>query len=221
MRNDNPPAARIAMDLATVIFDGTLGEDQEVPSQTELMKAYGVAMGTAAAALARVRDAGLIQTTPGCRSTVLPRRSWPGDVGVLYEAGDLCRSVASTSYGISPPTYGIGFYYDHHWDEEVPAREVDVEVLTHLDRTVVRAMGEQLRRAARRIVGHGPQAGDDRLVEAAQALLRDGGRRPDNQPGIAWSPRWPGDGDHAARRLWPDRYLDGDPSVVWEDQPPF
>ncbi|HEX2314752.1 MAG TPA: GntR family transcriptional regulator [Thermomonospora sp.] len=176
-------AALIASDLATVILHGTLRPGEQAPSQSRLMSLYDVAMGTAAAALAKVRAGGLIESAPGRRSTVLPRDRWDADLLALYKAAELCRREAAISYGSSAP--GI--------------------VLDRVDRTVVRALGEQMFVAALRIVGHGRQAGDGRLVEAARALLRDGGRRPAQQPGIALSPRWPGEDGDAIRRLFPER----------------
>lgn len=203
-------ASQIAMDLASVIVSGTLRENEELPSQAELMQAYGVAMGTAAAALAKVRDAGLIETSPGRRARVLRRWSWQGDVATLFLAGHLCRSEAAISHGDGPPTAVVAWCYDREWDQQVPVRKIDTETLTHLDRTVIRALGEQLHRAALRIVGLGSADGDDRLVAAAEALLRDGGRRPQDQAGIALSPGWPSDKDNPARRLWPERYAESD-----------
>ncbi|MER7666427.1 GntR family transcriptional regulator [Streptomyces sp. NPDC096193] len=43
------PAERIAGDLALAIHQGLIRGGERMPSQKELMAAYGVAMGTAAA----------------------------------------------------------------------------------------------------------------------------------------------------------------------------
>ncbi|MEU3521132.1 hypothetical protein ABZ770_38755 [Streptomyces sp. NPDC006654] len=69
----------------------------------------------------------------------------------------------------------------------MPPRRLDVGVLAALDRHVLRWMSEAFLSAARRLVARGVSDADRHLIESARAILRDGGRRPEGQPGIALS----------------------------------
>lgn len=197
-------AASIAMDLATAIHTGLIRPDDRLPSQTELMAAYGVAMATAASALRKVRDAGLTRSEPGRGVYALSHHRRNGDVAALYQAGNLCRSVASTTFRPgSDPIMEVGGYDD--WDgSEIPGRRVNVAALVALDRTVARVLGDTFTAAARRIVGHGRQETDQQVIDAARAILHDGGHRPDGQPAIAFFGGTLADEDRVAERLWPN-----------------
>lgn len=204
-----PTAASIAMDLATAIEQGHIGPGRQLPTQSELMKAYGVAMATASSALHKVRDAGLATSRPGA-GVFAAARPQHTDIALLYRAGRVCRSLAATSWPPDrTPTIEVVDAYDHDSQETV-GRALDATVLAALDRTVLRALGDTFTAAARRIVGHGPGPDDPRLIEAARAVLRDGARRPDNQPSI---PVYSGphrDEDAVTRRLWPHLFTDTD-----------
>ncbi|MEU8936252.1 hypothetical protein AB0D30_41005 [Streptomyces sp. NPDC048409] len=77
-------------------------------------------------------------------------------------------------------------------------------------------MSEAFLAAARRLVAHGVSDTDRHLVESARAVLRDGGRRPEDQPGIAlYSGREP-DAEDVVLRIWPERAEPRDPNG-----PPF
>jgi DNA-binding transcriptional MocR family regulator len=208
-------AASIAMDLAAAIHRGLIGPGQKIPSQAELMSAYGVAMATAAAAIAKVREAGMIRSEVGRGSFVV--KDPGGDVGTLYLASLLCAQVASTTWppGV-PPTLPAWVPYEAGYDDDGHAgRHIDATALVGLDRSVARALADTFRARARQIVGHGAGPGDQTLIDAARAIVRDGGRRPDGQPGIALYGGADED-DGVVYRLWPHR---ADPPGP--DDPPF
>ncbi|GAA3172212.1 GntR family transcriptional regulator [Nonomuraea salmonea] len=202
-------AAGIAIDLALLILKGTIGENEQLPSQTKLMQAYGVAMATASAALRRVQDAGLAIGQPGRGVFVKPALWRTGDVNTLYTAGQLLQGVACTG---GPPdseaTVEVGGY-EHPADGWITGRIIPAGHLNQLDRNVIRALGDTFVASALRIVGNGPQPGDRRLIQAAQAVLRDGGRRPDRQAPIALyggGNETPFEHGAAVRRVFPERF---------------
>lgn len=215
-------AALIAMDLATAIHNGHLGPDAKVPSQTQLMKAYGVSMATAASALAKVREAGLTWTSrgrgvfvttgpgglPGPREEELcdrvPDRPQYTDAIALYRAGDLLQSQAATTYlpdDPDPTTY-VHDRWDYEEHEEAP-RPVPVAALAALDRVMLRALGDAMIATARRVVGYGPMEADRFLVVVARSVLFNGAARPAGQEPIAVMPGPPSEADGAVRRLFP------------------
>lgn len=97
----------------------------------------------------------------------------------------------------------------------VTSRRIDATALVGLDRSVVRALGDTFRARVRQIVDHGAGPGDQTLIDAARAIVRDGGRRPDGQQAIALYPGLDED-DGVAYQLWPHR---ADPPGP--DDPPF
>ncbi|MFI0141968.1 winged helix-turn-helix domain-containing protein [Streptomyces luteogriseus] len=209
------PAERIAGDLALAIHQRLIRPGERLPSQSKLMAAYGVSMGTASAALGRLVSAGLIRTVPGSGTfAARPNPFEPNPVLDVLAAASLCRSLAARSFGPgSAPVLEIqvGGEVDTSGDREGPlTRLVDVSALEGLDRRVLRWMSEALLSAARRLVADGPCEGDTHVIATARAILRDGGRRPEGQPGIAvhGGPR-PTDED-VALRIWPERAKSAD-----------
>ncbi|RSN51800.1 TetR/AcrR family transcriptional regulator C-terminal domain-containing protein [Actinomadura sp. WAC 06369] len=67
---DGRPARRVADELRRRIADGELRPGDRVPSTRRIVRDFGVAMATASRALARLREEGLIVTTPGSGSVV-------------------------------------------------------------------------------------------------------------------------------------------------------
>lgn len=214
------PAERIAGDLALAIHQRLIRPGERLPSQSKLMRSYGVAMGTASAALGKLAAAGLIRTVPGSGTyAVRPNSFDPNPVLDLFAAASLCRTLAAHSFGPgSAPVLEIGGGgVDTSGDREGPlTRLVDVSALEGLDRHVLRWMSEALLAAARRLVADGPCDGDTHVIATARAILRDGGRRPEGQEPIAvhGGPR-PADED-VVLRIWPERAAPADP-----DGPPF
>lgn len=217
-------AEQIAGDLAVAIHQGSIQPGEQLPSQTKLMKSYGVAMGTAASALAKLSVAGLIRGERGRGTFALdPRRAF-ADSPVLdvLAASSMCRTLAAMSFGTNAdsPTLGVGGSRDwgtaYEDAETLPPRQVDVSALAVLDRHLLRWMSEAFLSAARRLVGTGPSDADTHLIASARAILRDGGCRPEGQPGIAHSGgRKPADED-VVLRIWPERGEPRDPNG-----PPF
>lgn len=219
-------AADIAADLALAIHRGSIRPGEQLPSQTKLMKAYGVAMGTAAAALGKLADAGLARGMPGrgtfaADRTTLALKSSPA-LDVLAAAA-LCRNVAAMGWpaGVTPsvsvgghPDYGTP---DEDEDTLPPRHRIDVSALAALDRHVVRWMSEALYEAARRVVGSGLGPADEHLAAAARAIIGAGARQPGGQPAIAVMGGTVPDGEDVVYRLWPERrdYKPG------PDDPPF
>lgn len=214
--NSDNPAALIAMDLATAIHRGLIRKGTQLPTQTHLMKSYGVAMGTAAAALRRVREAGLTRTEAG-RGVFAAGGFRPdptgeyatehpsGQVAVLFEASDICRHLAALSRPEGAPATVELTAYDHDEGREVVARRIDTSALEGLDRAMLRALGDALAAAARRIVGYGAAEIDQHLLTVAELVLRSGARRDPAQPGIALSPGTPSPEEDVALRIWPER----------------
>jgi len=203
-------AEQIAGDLALAIHEGLIRPGEQLPSQAHLMRSYGVAMGTAASALSKLATIGLIRTERG-------RGTYAEDQDALFRrapildvlaAAAVCRHLAATT---GPPTVEVGGsrgWDDPHADPEkvMPPRIVDVSVLVVLDRHLLRWMSDALLTEARRLAGAGDVGpADDHLLSAARSILREGGRRPERQPGIAY---WGGprrDDQDVAFRIWPER----------------
>lgn len=224
------PAERIAGDLALAIHQGLLRPGQRLPSQTELMHSYEVAMGTAASALAKLSAAGLTRVEPG-RGTFVRQMRWglepdpiePNPILEVMAAASMCRDLAGIRFNpdAGPPTLSVGGSPD--WDaphvdpEKVsPPRQVDVSTLVAVDRHVLRWMSEAFLAAARRMVGSGVVESDTHLIAAARSVLRRGGCRPQGQAEIAWlgGPQpWE---EAVATRIWPER---AKPPA--EGEPPF
>ncbi|MFE2581269.1 GntR family transcriptional regulator [Streptomyces sp. NPDC059378] len=215
----------IAGDLAVAIHQGSIRDGERLPSQAKLARSYGVSSGTAAAALAKLAAAGLIRTAPGSGTYATTRPDAFGSNPVLdvMAAASVCRTLAGLEFGPGepdPPALAVGG--SPRWEtvsedgETMPARRLDVGVLAEVDRHVLRWMSEALVSGARRLVAHGVSDADRHLIEAARAILRDGGRRPEGQPDIAGSggPQ-PADED-VVLRIWPERGEPRDP-----DGPPF
>ncbi|MER7666433.1 GntR family transcriptional regulator [Streptomyces sp. NPDC096193] len=206
------PAERIAGDLALAIHQGLIRGGERMPSQKELMAAYGVAMGTAAAALAKVRAAGLSRSETGRGTYAVDANSaLPRPVMEVMAAASLCRQLSATSFGpgTAAPTLDLGpspredgMAGDR---EAAPVRQVDVSALVGLDRQVLRWMSEALLVSARRMVAAGHSAVDEQLLAAARALLRDGGRRPEGQPAITQHGGCLPAVEDVAARIWPER----------------
>ncbi|MFF5846423.1 hypothetical protein ACIP25_07120 [Streptomyces massasporeus] len=111
----------------------------------------------------------------------------------------------------------VGGDVDTSGDRQGPlTRMVDVSVLEGLDRHVLRWMSEALLSTERRLVADGPCEGDTHVIATARAIHRDGGRRPEVQPGIAvHGGPTPADED-VVLCIWPERASPADP-----DGPPF
>ncbi|MCG7204839.1 GntR family transcriptional regulator [Streptomyces arenae] len=215
----------IAGDLAVAIHRGSIRDGERLPSQAKLAQSYGVSSGTAAAALAKLAAAGLIRTAPGSGTyaTARPEASEPNPVLDVMAAASVCRTLAGREFAPGepdPPTLPVGGSprWGTVWEDEetMPPRRLDVGVLTVLDRHVLRWMSEAYLSAARRLVAHGVSDADRHLIESARAILRDGGRRPEGQPGIALSGGPTPAEEDVTLRIWPERGEPRDP-----DGPPF
>ncbi|MDW8804386.1 GntR family transcriptional regulator, partial [Streptomyces scabiei] len=206
----------IAGDLAVAIHQGSIRDGERLPSQAKLAQSYGVSSGTAAAALGKLAAAGLIRTVPGSGTyaTSNPMRALfePNPVLDVFEAAAMCRSLAALSFGPAepdPPRIDVGGSPDYGTAREdentTPPRRVDVGALAVLDRHVLRWMSEAFLSGARRLVARGVTDADRHLIASARAIIRDGGRRPEGQPGIAhWGGPVPVDED-VVLRIWPER----------------
>lgn len=218
------PAQQIAADLAVAIHTGTIRPDEKLPSQTQLMRSYGVAMATAAAGLAKLSATGLTRGQRGRGTFAQDPRQVFTDSPVLdvLAASSMCRTLAATTFGNNADTPTLNIGGSPHWgtteeDEETkPPRQVDVSTLAALDRHVLQWMSEAFLSAARRLVGSGPNDADTHLIASARALLRDGARRPENQPGIAHHSGTRPAHEDVALRIWPERGEPRDPN-----SPPF
>jgi DNA-binding transcriptional regulator YhcF (GntR family) len=210
-RSQEATADDIAADLALAIHQGLIGPGERTPSQTDLMQAYGCAMGTAASALSKLAAAGLAQGRPGrgtfaADAKTLAAKSAP--ILDILAAAALCRGVAARGFRtgtsavmyVNPdPDYGTSRQDQH----TAPPRPVDVAPLAALDRHLTRWLSEALYAAARRVAGRGLHPADEHLLEAARAILRDGARRPGGQQPIAASGGPVPDAEDVSRRLWP------------------
>lgn len=215
-------AATIAGDLLVAIHRGYLPWGTQVPSQTDLMRAYKVATATAASALSKLDAVGLTYTVPGKGRFVVakPPLFQRHDVLDILDAAMICRRLASSGGGSAPHYIGVGGdpdWDDPHADPEksMPPRRVDVTALVGVDRHLLRWISEAFVDAARRIVGHGQVDADRHLVASARAILRDGAVRPENQAPIAHmggpEPVW----EDVVLRIWPER------AEPQPDGPPF
>lgn len=212
MTMNESPSEQIAADLALAIHRGSIRPGAQLPSQTKLMASYGVAMGTVSSALAKLSAAGLIRTERGKGTYAHADRFQSSPVRDLLAAASLCRSVAATTFLPSDPKPTIGVGGDEDWDdphrdpEKVrPPRWIDVSALNGLDRHVTRWMSEAFIQGARRAVGAGLDESDKHLLAAARSILEAGGRRPENQPGIAESGGPTPPAEDVVLRIWPER----------------
>ncbi|MFH8797662.1 GntR family transcriptional regulator [Streptomyces sp. NPDC017941] len=215
----------IAGDLAVAIHHGSIRDGEQLPPQSKLSASYGVSNGTVSAALAKLAAAGLIRSHPGrgTFATSRPTMFDPNPVLDVMAAASICRSLAGLTFGPDepdPPRLDVGGSPDWGtaWEDEntMPPCRLDVGVLAALDRHVLRWMSEAYLTAARRLVARGVTDADRHLIESARAILRDGGRRPEGQPGIAlWGGPVPADED-VVLRIWPERGEPRDPNG-----PPF
>lgn len=224
-----PSAELIAGDLALAIHLGYVSRNEKLPSQPQLMKAYGVSMGTAAAAIKKLADAGLITTRPG--SGTYPanlHRAFDNPVVQVMQAASVCRHLAALHHGRKPdgtPNLTVEVGGDPEWgtsheDEKTwPPRQVDVSALAGLDRHILRWMSEEFLSAARRLAAHGVQEENKHLLASARSIINEGGKRPERQPGIAHlsgDRRWEED---VTLRIWPER---AQSSGSWgPNDPPF
>ncbi|MER5602333.1 GntR family transcriptional regulator [Streptomyces sp. NPDC002265] len=215
----------IAGDLAVAIHQGSIRDGERLPSQAKLARSYGVSSGTAAAALARLAAAGLIRTVPGSGTFALTRQDLVETNPVLdvLAAASVCRTLAGMESGPGKPdssalAVGGGSHRESVWEDEetMPSRRLDVGVLAGLDRHVLRWMSEAYVSAARALVAHGVSDADRHLIESARAILRDGGRRPKDQPAIARAGGPQSADEDAVLRIWPERGEPRDPGG-----PPF
>ncbi|MFJ8697354.1 GntR family transcriptional regulator [Streptomyces roseolilacinus] len=215
----------IAGDLAVAIHQGSIRGGERLPSQSQLARSYGVSSGTAAAALGKLAAAGLIRTIRGAGTYAIarPASGEPHPVMDVLAAASLCRDLASITVGAAkpgPPTLDVGgdpaWGTEHERPSTLPPRRVDVGALAALDRHVLRWMSEAYVSAARRLVARGVTDADRHLITSARALLRDGGRRPEDQEPIAhFGGPVPVDED-VVLRIWPER---AEPTAP--DGPPF
>lgn len=216
---------QIAGDLAVAIHRGSVRDGEQLPSQPKLAASYAVSAGTVASAIAKLAAAGLVRTEPGrgTFATSRPLLFEPNPVLDVMAASSICRSLAGLTFGPNepdPPRIDVGGSPDWgtEWEDEntMPPRRLDVGVLAGLDRHVLRWMSEAFLSAARRLVAHGVTDADRHLIESARAILRDGGRRPEGQPGIAlYGGPVPAEED-VVLRIWPERGEPRDPNG-----PPF
>lgn len=231
MSEISKPAETIAADLALAIHQGSIQPGAQLPSQSHLAKAYGVAMGTAASAMSKLQTAGLVTTVPGAGTYATIRRTGPSPVLDILAAASMCRALASITFGPADrgpdarPTLEVGG--DPNWDDPhrdpekmLPPRQVNVTELAGLDRHLLRWMSEALLSAARRVVGSGVVDTDEHLVAAARAILRDGARRPENQPGIAHLSGKDSWDEDVTLRIWPERAESQWPAS-WPEGAPF
>jgi len=72
-----PLPQQLAGIIRAQILSGELEPGQALPSETTLTQTYGVSRNTARAAVALLRDEGLVQTRPQFGSRVTPREDWP------------------------------------------------------------------------------------------------------------------------------------------------
>ena len=73
-RGELPPHRQIAAWILARIASGELGPGQPVPSEKDLVDAFGVARTTARRAIAYLRETGAVRTVPG-RGSYVTRRA--------------------------------------------------------------------------------------------------------------------------------------------------
>lgn len=67
------PYIQVAKILERRIRDGVYEPDERMPSESELMREFEIGRNTARAAVAWLRDAGLVETVPTRGTFVIPR----------------------------------------------------------------------------------------------------------------------------------------------------
>ncbi|TDQ47230.1 TetR/AcrR family transcriptional regulator C-terminal domain-containing protein [Actinorugispora endophytica] len=83
MNDPQPPYLRIVADIERRIADGELRPGDPVPTTRVVMREWGVAMATATKALAALKQAGAIESTPRVGAVVARRRLPPRSAGGL------------------------------------------------------------------------------------------------------------------------------------------
>ena len=71
-----PRYLQVARRLEAAIRAGEFEPGTVIPSQPQVIQAYGVAKTTASKAFARLADRGLVAAVPGIGTVVLPRARW-------------------------------------------------------------------------------------------------------------------------------------------------
>ena len=71
-----PRYLQVARRLEAAIRAGEFEPGTVIPSQPQVVQAYGVAKTTASKAFARLADRGLVAAVPGIGTVVLPRARW-------------------------------------------------------------------------------------------------------------------------------------------------
>lgn len=110
---EKPPYLRIAADLRRRIGDGELRPGDRVPSTRALVREWGVAMATAAKALATLNDQGWVRAVPGSGTVVadrVPRKSPLGRAALVRAAIGLADSegIAALSMRRLAAEVGVG-----------------------------------------------------------------------------------------------------------------
>ncbi|MFJ4654502.1 GntR family transcriptional regulator [Nocardia sp. NPDC088792] len=189
-------AAEIAVDLITAIHNGHYQPGDKLPSQTELMTTYGVAMATAAAALRKLRDHGLTTTQPGrgvYLTTALLHTASPRTATTAEELGT--RAHDEGSHPDSSESNGSQRWKQRYTDiatlyhaadrltalaeqaETLTATTDDGSPLGGLHPTVLKTLAHTLTTAAHHIINHGPTSATHTTITAAHRILTQDGRR--------------------------------------------
>jgi GntR family transcriptional regulator len=95
-RAELPPHRQIAGWLCERIEAGELNEGEPVPSEKELMDAFGVARTTVRRAVAYLRDQAVIKTVPGWGSYVAQRKPRRLCAGLPFTGDVRCRPVTAS-----------------------------------------------------------------------------------------------------------------------------
>ncbi|MFI5782873.1 GntR family transcriptional regulator [Nocardia sp. NPDC051570] len=170
-------AAAIAVDLITAIYNGHYQPGDKLPSQTQIMTTYGVAMATAAAALRKLRDHGLTTTQPGrgiYLTTQLPHSDpsqyWLqryADITTLYHAADHLNALAEQTEQVEQA------------EQEAlsPTTKPIRSPLHNLHPTILQTLAEALTTTAHHIINHGPTPTTHATIAAAHHILTHDGNR--------------------------------------------
>lgn len=98
------PHARIVAALQDQIASGELRPGQRVPSTRQIVSEWGVAMATAAKALAVLREQGWVRALPGTGTIVLDRQTTVAEALAHCRNPELSPAVASLVFVVRPPT---------------------------------------------------------------------------------------------------------------------
>ena len=74
--SDTPVCIQLARILRDRIKSGELPERRRIPSENDLVQAYGIARDTTRKAVAWLRDRGWVYTVPQRGTFVSPRKDW-------------------------------------------------------------------------------------------------------------------------------------------------